>query len=434
MENFQQTENKSTTASLPRKFKLLPPPARRSRMLAGVCGLLVALTAPTAHAQTCKPPPPGLVAWWPLDETAGTAVADRTGQNPGTASAPIGSNPPKSVTGFVGNALNFYFQARVNVNPSTSLDFRNDKSFTIDAWIKGRASPIVGNLGPPSAKVGYLLHIANDGKLSLEIGNGTPVTTTWSGPTITSGVWTFVAVVVDRTNNTVTFYDGVGSTLSGPVGGGPPLTTGYNAGIGLPLYIGGCPGNPIGCDTVIDEVEIFNRALTQGEIQGIFNAGSAGKCVMKGMTWLHAISNAQTGTITVGCSGCDAYQGDTPCVQKLPLLCIYKPTPPFSLPAGVNNTNQYNQWSGGVVATTAPVAGNTFPHISISTTVPNPPDDANSYCALQFGSGWRVAEFHDGWGWNFQAYGGTVSAPTVPSTRFWVHINDQPAATCWKTP
>jgi hypothetical protein len=140
----------------------------------------------------------------------------------------------------------------------------------------------------------------------------------------------------------------------------------------------------------------------------------------KGMTWTHSSSNAQTGTITVGCSGCDPYQGDTPCTQSQPLLCIYKPAPAFPLPAGVNSADQYYQWSGGVVATTQPVAGNTFAN---STA-------ADSYCVTQFGAGWRIAEFHDGWGWNFQAYGGTVSAPSVPSIRFWVHINDQ-LANCW---
>ena len=144
----------------------------------------------------------------------------------------------------------------------------------------------------------------------------------------------------------------------------------------------------------------------------------------KGMTWVHTSSNAQTGTITVGCSGCDAIHGNTQCTQLLPLLCIYKPAPPFSLPAGVNNTDQNNRWSGGVVATTQPVAGSAFAHST----------DASTYCSARFGPGWRVAEFHDGWGWNFQAYGGTVSAPTVPSSRFWVHIKDQPLANCWATP
>jgi hypothetical protein len=154
----------------------------------------------------------------------------------------------------------------------------------------------------------------------------------------------------------------------------------------------------------------------------------------KGMTWIHTASNAQTGTITVGCgaagpSPCDATHGDTVCTQLRPLLCIYKPAPPFPVPMGVKNSDRYSRWSGGVVATTQPVAGNTFPNISAT-----PGTDADSYCKAQFGTGWRVAEFHDGWGWNFQAYGGTVSAPAVPSTRFWVHINDQPAANCWATP
>jgi hypothetical protein len=90
----------------------------------------------------------------------------------------------------------------------------------------------------------------------------------------------------------------------------------------------------------------------------------------------------------------------------------------------MNNSDEYNRWAGGVVATTQPIAGNTFAHST----------DANAYCQSQFGPGWRAAEFHDGWGWNFQAYGGTVSAPAVPSTRFWVHINDQPNANCWATP
>lgn len=140
----------------------------------------------------------------------------------------------------------------------------------------------------------------------------------------------------------------------------------------------------------------------------------------KGMTWIHPSSNAQTGTVTVGCSGCDPYQGDTLCTQSQPLLCIYKPAVPFPVPIGVNNSDLYYQWSGGVVATTPPVAGTTFADNAA----------ADSYCVAQFGAGWRVAEFHDGWGWNFQAYGGTVSAPAVPSTRFWVYINDQPA-NCW---
>jgi len=144
------------------------------------------------------------------------------------------------------------------------------------------------------------------------------------------------------------------------------------------------------------------------------------------MTWFHTASNATYGTITVGCgpSGpdrCDPAHGDTLCTQQLPVLCIYKPKPAFPLPVGLPVPNEYNRWSGGVVATTPPHAGN------FTNTA-----EVNQFCTDVFGVGWRVAEFHDGLYWNFQAYGGTVSAPTVPSTRFWVYINDQKDGNCWQ--
>lgn len=146
----------------------------------------------------------------------------------------------------------------------------------------------------------------------------------------------------------------------------------------------------------------------------------------KGMTWFHTASNATYGTITVGCGPagkdrCDPAHGDTLCTQQLPVLCIYKPKPAFQLPVGLPVPNEYNRWSGGVVATTPPHAGN------FKDTA-----EVNKFCTDVFGAGWRVAEFHDGLYWNFQAYGGTVSAPTVPSTRFWVHINDQKDGNCWQ--
>lgn len=138
----------------------------------------------------------------------------------------------------------------------------------------------------------------------------------------------------------------------------------------------------------------------------------------KGLTWELLATNSATGTIDVGCwNGCDAYHGDTPCTTALPILCIKKDGPGFPLPvpASVDNSNIYHQWSGGVVGTTQP------------TVPPKTLAAADALCAQEFGAGWRVAEFHDGWGWHFQAFGGVGD----PGQNFWVHINDQPGATCW---
>lgn len=140
----------------------------------------------------------------------------------------------------------------------------------------------------------------------------------------------------------------------------------------------------------------------------------------KGMTWRLISTNSPTGTIRVGCGNneCDPRQGDTACTTALPILCIKKTGAgfPLPLPATVNNTDRYNKWSGGVVGTTSP----TVPPATLA--------GANSLCAQQFGADWRVSEFHDGWGWYFQAYGGVGD----PSHRFWVHINDQPNGRCWQ--
>jgi hypothetical protein len=55
--------------------------------------------------------------------------------------------------------------------------------------------------------------------------------------------------------------------------------------------------------------------------------------------------------------------------------------------------------------------------------------DVNALCAEIFGDAWRLASFHDGWGWNFRAFG---DLPGVEiGTRFWVDIRDQRNGNCW---
>jgi len=138
---------------------------------------------------------------------------------------------------------------------------------------------------------------------------------------------------------------------------------------------------------------------------------------VSGMTWRLLGTNATTGTVDVGCADCNAYNGDTPCTTALPILCILKAGPgfPLALPANVDNSDIYHLWSGGIVATTTP------------TPAPAKRSGANARCVQEFGPGWRVAEFHDGWGWHFQAFGGV----THPS-QLWVDIDDQPNGVCWE--
>jgi hypothetical protein len=134
-----------------------------------------------------------------------------------------------------------------------------------------------------------------------------------------------------------------------------------------------------------------------------------------GMTWAKASHDDAKGVDVVSCHGggksCEAHKGDTPCSESLPVLCVRKSA---AANPGVPTT-QYAQWASGHIATTMPVPG--FALLSQQA--------GDGLCLATQGPGWRMAEFHDGWGWGFAAFGNVRD-----DTRFWVRINDQ-KANCW---
>jgi hypothetical protein len=134
------------------------------------------------------------------------------------------------------------------------------------------------------------------------------------------------------------------------------------------------------------------------------------------MTWV-ATQQSTQGYVHVGTDATtNAYQGDTPAYAVLPVLCLSVNYAP--VPAGVT-PDFYNGWGRGVVGLTLPVPGTTLTSRAA----------ADALCASSFGTGWREAEFHDGYyGTNLSASGGWAfwANGAVPSTtRFWVAINDQ---------
>lgn len=93
-----------------------------------------------------------------------------------------------------------------------------------------------------------------------------------------------------------------------------------------------------------------------------------------------------------------------------------------------------------MIYTTVLVKGNSFPNIN----------DANAFCAHQFGSGYRVFEFRDpyymtgmdantyvevDWEFNPETIGffNLVAYSQVKiNTRYWVDIKENPDSNCWK--
>lgn len=151
----------------------------------------------------------------------------------------------------------------------------------------------------------------------------------------------------------------------------------------------------------------------------------------KAMTWA-LLGSATSGPNAYALVGSDAttnaYQGDTSTDSKLPLLCILKsnlPNPGTSVigsPTQTPGGAWRRTWSGGTIALTAPIKGSSLTSRGV----------ADSFCANQFGAGYRMAEFHDGdpnlWsGWDFWGSAKGANLSQFQGTRFWVAINDQNA-------
>ena len=220
------------------------------------------ITANFTNASGCVLPS-GLVGWWP---GAGNAN-DIIGTNNGTL-----QNGTMFAAGKVGQAFSFDgTNDFVEVPSSAGLSITGP--ITVEAWIQRSATTpqsIVEKYGTNQG--GYGLRVMSNGRLQFfTIGDNETSDAVTGGSTLFVGTWYHVAGVWDGTALRVYVNGGLNvissSTLS-PGAGSSSLKIGAR---------GHDAGTPFA--GLIDEVAVFNRALTAAEIQAIYNAGSVGKCL-----------------------------------------------------------------------------------------------------------------------------------------------------------
>jgi hypothetical protein len=229
-------------------------------------------------AQSCLQPPAGLTAWWPLDEATGSEALDLAGvRNTGRRPVGVGSE-----SGQVGLAWRFDgTSGEVDAADHPELDI-GPSHFSVDAWIRPAAvdgvRPIVSKVHAPNdVPLGYALFL-EDGFLAFSMSKVGGLVGATSNVRVSAGEWHLVAVTVQRgqLGGVKLYLDGnlVGSaddTLSGRVETEARLTIGAQPALGRAMPARHFAG-------LIDEVEIFRRAVTQNELRAIHQAGSAGKC------------------------------------------------------------------------------------------------------------------------------------------------------------
>ncbi len=240
-----------------------------------------ALTAPLGIAVgpgTCVAPPNDMVAWYPFDQT-GSAQDDLAYGNTATA---YGTT---SIAGEVSNALDFDGSSSyVEAQDQTWLNIGANEDFSIDAWVKinsaadDRGVVVLLDKRESSPIQGYHFFLYN-GLLGLQMANNGNYTNYVSAKAVPAdGAWHLVAVTVHRAKNGGTWYldnQAVGTFDPSAyddlslVSTGTPLVIGEReAGLGGGGFFKGG----------MDELEIFNVALSPAEVLSLYHAGSAGKC------------------------------------------------------------------------------------------------------------------------------------------------------------
>ena len=240
------------------------------------------LQPPAAQATTvltppvCVPPPAGLVSWWPGDGNA----TDTVGGNDGTLVGDATFAP-----GMVGQAFNFDGGGDF-VDISSGFNLGN-RSFSFDMWIRYEDAGISGVLfawgatafGTPS-EAGFGVVVANgqiDGEVRDELGQiaGRPIV---MAPAPEPGVFHHVAFVLDREDDHFELYiNGTQAAFVNIPEGFGSVDNNVRPSIGA-LSRGGVGSPTAFFNGLVDEVELFDRALSGEEVEAIFNAGSAGKC------------------------------------------------------------------------------------------------------------------------------------------------------------
>ncbi len=217
----------------------------------------------------------GRVGAYAFDEGAGTTAADSSGNNnTGTL-----NGATWTTAGKIGNAL-FFNGTSAYVDLGNAVTLQLTGSMTLSAWINSAAFPgndavIVSKKA--SGELGYQLDTTVDTgprTIRIKFTDATGSVTSRYGATVLQlNQWYHVAGVYDAQAQTLNAY------LNGVLDNGTLLGTVTSTQLNSPLNvnIGRRPGaSGYEFNGTIDEVRIYNRALSQAEIQADMNASAGG--------------------------------------------------------------------------------------------------------------------------------------------------------------
>ena len=267
-----------------------------------------------SSAQTCVTPPSGMIAWWTLDETSGIIANDSVGTEP---AAYFGTPGPVQVPGEVAGALQFNGSTDFLSAPNSPLWQFGSNDFTVELWANFAAPPggslgdygdvFIGDDDGPGSRNKWFFAVSG-GLLHFTVYNTADPPPNYYlaqapfAPVL--GQWYHLAVTKEGTNYTI-YVKGqeVSSEVSTQPIGNP--TASLTIGQAENFFMNG----------LLDEISIYNRALSPSELQAIVAAGSAGKCKLPNASAISPSSGGNSGAVTVTVTGAEFTPATTVSLQ-----------------------------------------------------------------------------------------------------------------------
>ena len=217
-----------------------------------------------------------LVAYWKLDEESGTRFdATANGRNL------TDINTTGFAAGRIGNAANFIPAnvERLTKGTDTAFVFGGAVSYSISLWFNYTIVPPAGfymsvakvSVVTPTNRNYWMAHYPN--RVSFRHENGTSGTNCEVFFTPSINTWYFVVGTYNHLTNTITTYIDDMTPATAVPGSGTGGSTQTSSDFNISYYTG---SNAATFDGSVDEVGVWNVALTARQVAELYNGG-AGK-------------------------------------------------------------------------------------------------------------------------------------------------------------
>jgi len=239
-------------------------------------------------SESCQAAPANMVGWWAGDDSTNDMVDLNDGSLMGDAHYAAGK---------VGKAFSLDGSGDAVTIAEVGNPLDGFEKLTLDAWVK---PDTVNSANPDGLQTivakydytqnngySYWIGLMSGGAVRFAVYTGN-TGTTWQGyyadtavGAVSEDVFSHVAGVWNGGTDLKIYVNGVPVAASVTTQGTPGTSVTANA---IPVSIGRVEKDPITSQPglyfqgIIDEVEIFGRALSQTEIQSIVTAGEKGKC------------------------------------------------------------------------------------------------------------------------------------------------------------